>query len=178
MSSAATSTAVSEDDAIRDPERLQEIARLDLFSDEVQSILDDQAEKAAEALDLPLGFVSLVLDEAQYMAGKHGDFPEWVEKANGSPVEWSYCQYAVKDEDDVVIEDATTDERTKDSPFAQEEGLHCYAGIPLETSRGYIIGSFCASGTEERSFEEEELEVMRELADQTMEMIERHADAS
>lgn len=178
MSNAEISVADSEDEALHDPERLQEIARLDLFSDDVQRILDKQAEKASDVLDLPIGLVSLVLDEAQYLAGKHGTLPEWVEEAGGSPVEWSYCQYAVKDEEDVIIEDSTVDERTKESPFTKEEGLRCYAGIPLETSRGHVIGSFCAAGDEERSFDEEELEAMRELADETMEIIERHAETS
>lgn len=178
MSTAESPTVDTKDDAIRDPERLQEIARLDLFSDDIQRILDEQSKKASDVLDLPLGFVSLVLDEAQYMAGAYGDFPDWVEKANGSPVEWSYCQHTVKDEDEVVIEDSTVDERTKESPFTKEEGLRCYAGIPLETSRGHIIGSFCAAGDHERSFDEEELEMMRELADETMEMIEAHAEES
>ncbi len=178
MSDADPPTVDADADPIRDPERLQEIARLDLFSEDIQDILDEQAEKASDVLDLPLGFVSLVLDEAQYLAGKHGAFPDWMEEANGSPVEWSYCQYTVKDEGDVVIEDATTDERTKESPFTKEEGLRCYAGIPLETSRGHVIGSFCAAGDEERSFDEEELEAMRELADETIEIIERHAEVS
>jgi GAF domain-containing protein len=178
MSNDAPSTVDPVDDPLRDPKRLREIARLDLFSEDVQNILDEQAEKAADVLDLPLGFVSLVLDEAQYLAGKHGAFPDWMEEANGSPVEWSYCQYTVKDEEDVVIEDSTIDERTKDSPFTKEEGLRCYAGIPLETSRGHVIGSFCAAGDEERSFSEEELTAMRELADETMQIIEQHAETS
>lgn len=167
-------TLAPNDDAIHDPERLQEIARLDLFSEDVQRILDDMAEEAAEKLGLSIGMVSLVLDEAQYLAGRHG-VPDWMDEADGSPVEWSYCQYTVKDHDEFVVEDATENERTEDSPFTEEEGLRCYAGIPLETSRGHVIGSFCAAGSEERSFTEGELDTMRELADQTIEIIEERA---
>jgi len=170
-------TLAPDDDAIHDPERLQEIARLDLFSEEVQTILDDMAEEAAQKLDLPIGMVSLVLDEAQYLAGRHG-VPEWMDEADGSPVEWSYCQYTVKDDDEFVVEDSTENERTKDSPFTEEEGLRCYAGIPLETSRGHVIGSFCAAGTEARSFTDEELAEMRTLADRTIEVIEDRAAAA
>lgn len=170
-------TLAPDDDAIHDPERLQEIARLDLFSDEVQDLLDEMAEEAADELGLSIGMVSLVLDEAQYLAGRHG-VPEWMDEADGSPVEWSYCQYTVKDHDEFVVEDSTENERTKDSPFTEDEGLRCYAGIPLETSRGHVIGSFCAAGEEERSFSEEELDKMRDLADRTIEMLEERAASS
>lgn len=175
--STSSPALATDDDALHDPERLQEIARLDLFSDEVKDLLDDIAEKAAEELDLPIGMVSLVLDEAQYLAGRHG-VPEWMDQADGSPVEWSYCQYTVKDEDEFVVEDATENERTKDSPFTTDEDLRCYAGIPLETSRGHVIGSFCAAGTEERSFSEDELDRLREWADRAITMIEERAEES
>jgi hypothetical protein len=96
-------------------------------------------EEAEEKLGLSIGMVSLVLDKAQYLAGRHGG-PDWMDEADGSSVEWSYCQYTVKDHDEFLVEDATENERTK-----------------------------------ERSFTEEELDTMRELADQTIEIIEERA---
>lgn len=53
---------------LHDPARLQEIADLDLASDEVDAILQDLARRAAECFDLPIGLVSMVLDQAQHFA--------------------------------------------------------------------------------------------------------------
>jgi GAF domain-containing protein len=168
-------TAPPVDDPIRDPARLEEIIRLDLFAPEVREVLDDLARRAAERLNLPIGMVSLVLDEAQYFVGAHG-IDGWLNASNGSPVEWSYCQYTVTDHDEFVVENAEQNPRTKNSPFATDEGLRCYAGIPLETSRGYVIGSFCVAGDEARRFTERDLAELRVLAAETMDLIEARVE--
>ena len=150
-------------DPVLDVARLQEIADLDLFAPEVSEILADLAKEASTRLDLPLGMVNLVLDEAQYVAAHYG-VGGWIAEAQGTPVEWAFCRFAVRDRADFVVEDAHTNDRVKDNPLVTEDGLRCYAGIPLITSRGHAIGSFCVAGTHARSFEEAEMQMLRNLA--------------
>lgn len=163
-------------DPILDVARLQEIADLDLFAPEVNEILSGLAREAATRLDLPLGMVNIVLDEAQYVAAHHG-VAGWIGEAQGTPVEWAFCRFAVRDHAEFVVEDASTNDRVKDNPLVTEDGLQCYAGIPLITSRGHAIGSFCVAGTETRTFDEPEMQVLRGLAAQAIELIERRRTA-
>lgn len=156
---------------LKDLERLQEIAELGLDSPEVDEILDDIARQAAERLDLPTGVVSIVLDEAQYFKAMFG-VDGWIGAARGTPVEWSFCRNVVIRKAEFVVEDALEDEIMKDSPLVQNEGIRCYAGIPLVTSQGNVIGSFCVSGKEIRHFSEDDLHVLRGFADLAMERIE------
>lgn len=164
-------------DPLLDVARLQEIADLDLFAPEVSEILAELAKEASQTLGLPLGMVNIVLDEAQYIAAHHG-VGGWIAEAQGTPVEWAFCRFAVRDRTDFVVEDAEVHERVKDNPLVTEDGLRCYAGIPLITSRGYALGSFCVAGTEARSFSEEDMQVLRGLAAQAVRRIESRRAAA
>lgn len=161
----------TDQDPLKDLERLREIAELDLDSPEVDEILDGIARKAAEELDLPTGVVSIVLDEAQFFKASHG-VDGWIGAARGTPVEWSFCRNVVINQAEFVVEDATEHPVMKDSPLVSNEGIRCYAGIPLVTSRGNVIGSFCVNGREERHFSEQDLEALRGYAAEAMAHIE------
>ncbi len=154
-----------------DHARLQEIVDLDLLSDDVDLILNELAAEAAAHFDLPLGFVSVVLDETQHLAAQHG-LDNYIGASRGTPVEWSYCQYSVRQRDAFVVEDSSEHELVKESPITKYDGLRCYAGIPLITSKGHAIGSFCVAGAEHRSFDDEEIEELRGYAGRAMERIE------
>lgn len=162
-------------DALRDPARLQEIVDLDLFSEDVQTILGDMTDRAAARFDLPISLVSVVLDEAQFFAAKHGIDEGWIADAGGTPVEWAFCKYTVEDRAAFVVEDAAQHERTRENPLVTQEGIRCYAGIPMTTSKGHVLGSFCVIGPEERSFSDEDLADLRALAAEVVQRIERRA---
>ena len=152
----------SPDPVVRE-ERLQEIADLGLTRPEVDAELRDIAARAAESLGLPIGIVSIVLDRAQYFAAGHG-LQGWLAEVRGTPVEWSFCVNAVRSREPFVVEDALENPLVSDSPLVRQEGLRCYAGIPLITSRGHVLGTLCVAGTEQRSFGPEDLDKLRGLA--------------
>jgi GAF domain-containing protein len=158
-------------DPVLDPARLREIAELDLFAPEVSDLLNDLAQQASDELDMPLGMVNIVLDEAQFIAANAG-VGGWIGEAQGTPVEWAFCRFAVREQADFVVEDAHEHLLVKDNPLVTVDGLRCYAGIPLVTSRGFSIGSFCVAGTEPHEFTDDEMAYLRSLATQAMERIE------
>jgi GAF domain-containing protein len=163
-----------EEDAILHNEaRLQEIADLDLFNEEARAALEDLTRRAVERFNLPMSMVSIVLDGAQYFASDQGISHSWIGETHGTPVEWSFCQWAVKDREPFVVSDALANERMSHSPLVKLEGVRCYAGVPLITSRGHAIGAFCVTGTAPRSFTTEELEYLSQLAAEALERIER-----
>jgi GAF domain-containing protein len=159
-------------DPIKNIDRLVEIAELGLDCPDVDPKLQELAKEAAESLNLPIGVVSIVLDEAQYFIAGHG-IEGWAEEAAGTPVEWSFCRNVVRNAEEFVVENAVEHDLMKDSPLVLEEGLRCYAGIPLVTSKGHVVGSFCVKGSEAREFTEDELERLRGFADEAAELIEK-----
>ena len=150
-------------DPVVDPDRLDEIASLDLFSEEARVKLDAFAHRAAAELDMPVGLVSIVLDTSQYMAGSHG-LQGWLEETQGTPVEWSFCANAVRSGLDYVVEDAANDERQKDNPLVTQDGIGSYAGTPLVTSNGQVLGSYCVIGDTPRVFSAEEMDRLKQMA--------------
>ncbi len=157
-------------DPLIDRERLQEIADLDLLGGDVDEGLDAIARRAATELGLPIGLVSIVLDEAQYFAAQHG-LTGMLAETRGTPVEWAFCSHAVRAKKPFVTSDATSHPLTRDTPLVQD-GIRCYAGIPLVTSKGHAIGTLCVIGTVPRPFPDEDLAVLEDLAAQVVERIE------
>jgi GAF domain-containing protein len=152
--------------------RLKEIADLDLVSNEVDQILQEIAAEAADRLDLPVSLVSIVLDEAQHFLASHG-VEGWMSEARGTPAEWSFCAHAVRSGEPFVVEDATEHPALVGNPLVSEDGIRCYAGIPLVSSRGHALGTLCVLGPRRRSFTDDELATLRTLAGRAVERIER-----
>lgn len=160
-----------QNDPVRDKNRLNEIARLRLHEEKVDKILNNYAKEAAEKFNLPISMVSVVLDEAQITAGQHG-LEGWIAESGGIPVEWSFCSNSIESEEPFIVENAEEDVKTMQNPLVHMDGIKCYAGVPMRTSRGHIIGNFCVVGTEERTFSEEEIDALRDFAHKAVTQIE------
>ena len=157
-------------DPIVDEGRINEIARLRLHEDQVDEILNDYVKKAAEEFDLPIGVVSIVLDDVQSFIASHG-LEDWVSEVKGTPVEWAFCANSVRSGEEFVVEDSHNS-IMKDSPIVTMEGIRCYAGVPLITKNDYVVGNFCVQGPKTRSFSATEIEKLKEYANVVMERLE------
>jgi GAF domain-containing protein len=157
--------------AVRDPERLREIASLGLLDGHCDDVLEATAREAAAELGLPIGLVTLVLDEAQHFAAAHG-LGGWMAEARGTPVEWAFCRFAVARRGAFVVEDAASHPLVAANPLVTVDGVRCYAGHPLVTAGGHVLGTLCVLGPEPRSFTDAELARLREHAARAVARIE------
>lgn len=164
-------------DPIHDAARLQEIADLGLLSPDVDPILADVAARAASTLALPVSLVSVVLDEALHVAASHGLDGLWLGETRGHPVEWSFCATSVRTRDAFVVESASTHPEHRTNPLVTQDGVRCYAGVPLISSRGFVLGNLCVVGLEERTFSSEEMDTLRALAVEAVQRIEERRSA-
>ena len=155
-------------------ERLKEIARLKLATTEKDDVLQDLVKDTAEKMHLPTALVCVVLNDAQHFLASYG-LTGWVGTTQGSPVEWSFCQHVVKDKQPLVVPNAPEHPRVKDSPMVKHEGIRCYAGVPLTSDRGHVVGTLCVAGGERRDFSAQDLELLKSLAKQVMQRLEQRA---
>ncbi|HEX8360749.1 MAG TPA: GAF domain-containing protein [Longimicrobium sp.] len=169
---------MSASDPLYDAARLQEIADLDLLSPAVDPILRDIAEEAAARLGLPVSLISVVLDDALHVAGSHGIDGLWLGETRGHPVEWSFCATSVRTRDAFVVENAPAHPYHATNPLVTEDGVRCYAGVPLTSSRGHVLGNLCVVGLEERTFSTDEVDILRTLAREAVDRIEARRVAS
>jgi len=159
-------------DPLHDAERLREIVELGLLSPDLDPILQDVAARAAARVGLPVSLVSVVLDEALHVAAFHGLDGLWLAETRGHPVEWSFCATSVRTRQAFVVENAPTHPEHRANPLVTEDGVRCYAGVPLVSSRGFVLGNLCVVGLEERAFSDADMSALRDLAAQAVRRIE------
>ncbi len=169
---AAASLTGPEAAAVYDGARLAEVARLGLDQPAADAVLAAAVRAAAGALALPIGLVTIVLDEAQFFLA-HTGLDGWMAEAQGGPVEWSFCRFAVASRSPFVVEDATVHPLVRETPPVTMDNLRCYAGVPLVTSRGVAVGTLCVAGAEPREFADADIATLRTLAADVVAHLER-----
>lgn len=157
--------------ALRDRDRLQEISALRLTEPDVRHILRDIAREASSAVGQPVGLITIVLDDGVYVAAHHGT-GGWLKTTGGTPLEWSFCRFTVAEKAPFVVNDAQRNALVQGCPRVTQDGLRCYAGMPLITSRGHAVGSLCVAGTEAREFSEAVLQSLQRLSTEAVRRIE------
>jgi predicted PurR-regulated permease PerM/GAF domain-containing protein len=138
--------------------------------------LDRVAHKVAEAFDTPIGLVSLIDDCCQLWRGAAG-LPEDLEKTRQGSRETSICSHVVAANAPLVVEDTARDRRFARNPFLRERGLRFYAGVPLRTASGQVIGSLCVIDVKPRTLSPRDIKLLQVIADELMAEIGKQPDA-
>lgn len=85
----------------------------------------------------------------------------------------SFCTHAIKDDVVMEIKDARLDERFKNNIWVTSDpGIRFYAGAPLVSPHGHKLGTICVFGNEPRQLSEDQLEALKILSGQVIELIE------
>ncbi len=124
-------------------ERLAKLYQYEILDTEAEEVFDNLTKLVAQILDVPIVLVSLVDKDRQWFKSKYGlDTDE-------TPRNISFCQYAIMDKNILEVENATQDDRFKNSPLVTDSpNIRFYAGAPLIDDEGLNIGTLCAVDTE------------------------------
>jgi GAF domain-containing protein len=132
---------------------------------------DEIASRVAEAFGTPIALVSLIDGEHQLWPGAAG-LPEKLDATRQAPRDTSICGHVVADESVLVVDDVTKDPRFAENPFLLENGIRFYAGAPLRTSSGFVVGSLCVIDTKPRTFSPKDQKLLQIIADELMAKVE------
>lgn len=160
---------------VRHPERLADVARLGLDREEDRHYLHDIVERAALTLGTPFAVLDVLLDDAQVFLAATGPMPEWIREAGGTPLEWAFCLPLVRDRVARAVTDLAADPMFQDNPLVTVEGVRSYAGAPLISRNGHVLGGLCGLDVRPREFGPAQLDNLRELAGEAAGRIEEHA---
>lgn len=148
---------------IDDPGRLSAVRETGLLDTPAEEPFDRLARLAATTLDAPLAFVTVVDDRRSFWKACIGvDARDPADRQN--PVDQSFCQYVVGLDAELVVGDAAGDPRTQDNPSIAAMGVAAWAGFPLRSPEGEVVGSFCVVDTRVRTWSDHDVEVLRTLA--------------
>ncbi|MFL6042494.1 MAG: PAS domain-containing protein [Gaiellales bacterium] len=117
---------------------------------------------AAELLHAPTCFLSMVRDDIQIINSAVG-LPENLVRRE-LPLNQSICQHVIASGQPLAITDAAAHPVANDHPRLAEIGLHSYLGLPLTTSTGTVIGTFCAADVRPRRWSKAEVQLLAGLA--------------
>ena len=156
---ASTKTPVPRNEAGR-LAALRECAILDTAAEES---FDDIARLASYICRTPIALVSLVDAARLWFKAKVGlAFSEL-------PRESTFCSQAILKPELFIIEDALVDKRFAKNPYVTSEPhVRFYAGAPLVTSDGHMLGTLCVIDHVPRTLDDEKKEALRVLARQTV----------
>jgi GAF domain-containing protein len=143
--------------------RIRALCELDILDSPPEAAFDDITRLAAELCVTPVALVSLVDGTRQWFKSRIG-----IEVTHTSR-DVAFCAHALHSPDLLEVTDATLDPRFADNPLVTGgPGIRFYAGAPLLTPDGEVLGTLCVIDWTPRSLDDRQRRALRTLADQVM----------
>ncbi len=152
-----------DEDEIQNAARLAALRRTSLLDTPPEEAFDRLTRLATTVLRVPVALVSLVDGERQFFKSCVG-LPEPLASLRQTPLKHSFCKHAVASGEPFLVSDARQNPLVSDNPSISELGVIAYAGIPLTTTEGFTLGTFCVVDSVPHEWTEEEIEILRCLA--------------
>ncbi len=111
-----------------------------------EAIFDDLTELAALICEAPISLISLVDEDRQWFKSKFGT------SVSQTSRDVSFCAHSLTGPGLLIVPDATLDRRFSSNPLVTSDPqIRFYAGAPLVTPDGYVLGTLCVLDTKPRN---------------------------
>lgn len=147
--------------------RLKALYKYQILDTEPEEEFNDIARLAAYICNTPIVLINLIDENRQWFKAKIGL------NATHFPRDVGLCLLCIQQRDTVVISDTLADQRSKaNSLVTCDPYIRFYAGAPLITPDGHIIGTLCVLDYVPRSFSTEQVEALQALSRQVVSQLE------
>lgn len=146
-----------------DPARLAAVRRTGLLDTGPEEAFDRLTRLAATLLGTPFAFVTVV-DQTRSFWKSCAGMPRRDLAHRQNRVQDSFCQYVIGSAAELVVSDARVDCRTAQNASIESTGVAAWAGFPIRSPGGHVLGTFCAADTAARQWTPHDLDVLRTLA--------------
>ena len=111
---------------------------------------------AANYFEVPIAAIHMIGEKRAWFKAVEG-----LPQDTKFPREITFCSHAIINEEIMVVEDATTDQRFHDNPIVTGfPNVVFYAGAPLKLPSGFVIGALCLIDNKPRNLNEKELSLL------------------
>jgi len=141
-------------------ERLEALRSYEILDTAPEKDFDDLTRLASTLCQTPIAMLSLVDAQRQWFKSKVGT------GVQETPRDVSFCGHAILQPNLFVVPDAQADARFADNPLVQKENVRFYAGAPLTTPQGQVLGTLCVIDHVARELTEEQKDSLWALARQ------------
>jgi PAS domain S-box-containing protein len=151
----------------RERERLQALRDAEILDTPPEADFDALTRIAAAICGTPIAIVSLLDADRQWFKSRVGlDETE-------TPRDESFSSHTILEPDLMEVRDAQADPRFADNPHVVgRPHVRFYAGTPLRTADGHVLGSLCVIDHVPRSLTPEQRSALRDLGQQATAQIE------
>ena len=137
--------------------RLVALRALEILDSPPEAEFDALVKAASLVCHVPISLISLVDSERQWFKANIG-----LPGVQETPRDIAFCSHAILDNRLFEVSDATQDPCFADNPLvAGQPDIRFYAGMPLQLSNGYRVGTLCVIDREPRQLDETQREVLR-----------------
>ncbi|WP_017314295.1 hybrid sensor histidine kinase/response regulator [Mastigocladopsis repens] len=147
--------------------RLEALHQYQILDTSPEQTFDDLAFLAAQICATPIALINLIDANRQWFKAKVGlDIEEM-------PVDIGLCPLCIQQRDVLIIPDTLADERFATSPVVTSAPyVRFYAGVPLITPEGHVIGTVCVVDRVPRLLQPEQLESLKAISRLVMRQLE------
>src|SRR5881394_1236637 len=139
--------------------RLAALRRYAVLDTPPERDFDELAGLASQICGTPIALMTLIDERRQWFKAAVG-----LEQRE-TPREYSFCAQTLQSPDVMVVPDAREDARFAGNPLVTgEPGIRFYAGAPLVTPDGQVLGALCVIDRVPRQLQAEQLEALRTLS--------------
>jgi GAF domain-containing protein len=149
--------------AVGDPTRLRQLHEMFLLDTPPEEAFDRLTRLTATVLNVPVALVSLVDSDRQFFKSCQGLGQPWASERE-TPLSHSFCQHVVAARRPLIITDAREHPLLRDNHAIRDLGVVAYAGAPLLTATGHVLGTLCAIDHRPRHWTPEQVEILTNLA--------------
>lgn len=152
---------------MHETKRLQELFHYEIMDSKPEQVLDELAEVASIVCDTPMSLITMVDGHRTWHKSMYGFSVQEV------PREDSFCQHILEHPKELlIIEDALLNAKFDNNPYVHcENGIRFYAGAPLVTPSGFVLGSLCVVDTQPRHLNERQEQALRILSKKAMDYL-------
>ncbi|MEJ8569929.1 sensor domain-containing diguanylate cyclase [Microbaculum marinum] len=148
----------------REAERLESLDRYDILDTPPEPNFDKFTRLTRKLFGTPTALVSFIDAHRQWYKARDGA------EASEVPRSDSFCTRLIEDGEPLIVRDAAADPRFSGNPYVLGAPyVRFYAGVPLRSEDGNIIGSICTIDTVPRQVDEGQLAMLTDLGEMVME---------
>lgn len=138
--------------------RQDAVDELELTTDHNSTNFDRITRLLGKLVGVPIAAFSVIDNDRQFFKSVQGlDVRE-------TPRDVSFCGHAILQDEIMIVEDASADERFADNPLVVEDpSIRFYAGIPVSTPTGAKVGTLCAIDRKARKLTDADRQALTDL---------------